>query len=216
MSAIKHYLFDFDGTLVDSMPAYIRMFLGILDSEGIEYDDDIINVITPLGTVGTANYIIGMGVKLTVDEILEIMKKELLHRYEHDIRTKKNVIETLLALKARGASLNVLTASPHVSLDPCLKNNGIWDLFDNVWSCEDFNMTKGECAIYEKAAEKLGVPPSLVLFADDNLHAVKTASEAGMLTCGVYDDSSKHLIAEIKEVADVYVNDMIELLDYEA
>ena len=204
MSAIKHYLFDFDGTLVDSMPAYIRMFLGILDSEGIEYDDDIINVITPLGTVGTANYIIGMGVKLTVDEILEIMKKELLHRYEHDIRTKKNVIETLLALKARGASLNILTASPHVSLDPCLKNNGIWDLFDNVWSSDDFGTTKANPEIYKMAAERIGTPVEKIIFVDDNIGALKSAKASGIITCGIYDESSKDSRKDIEALADCY------------
>ena len=38
----KAYLFDFDGTLVDSMPTYVRSMLRILDENGIEYGDDIV------------------------------------------------------------------------------------------------------------------------------------------------------------------------------
>ena len=45
----KTYLFDFDGTLVDSMPAYISVMLRILDENNIKYESDIIKIITPLG-----------------------------------------------------------------------------------------------------------------------------------------------------------------------
>ena len=31
------YLFDFDGTLVDSMPSFISVMLRILDENGIKY-----------------------------------------------------------------------------------------------------------------------------------------------------------------------------------
>ncbi len=58
-------------------------------------------------------------------------------------------------LKAQGYSLNVLTASPHRMLDACLKRNGIYNLFDNVWSCDDFSTTKSDVQIYHMAAERL-------------------------------------------------------------
>ena len=42
------YLFDFDGTLVDSMPDYCAAMLRILDENGISYEKDIVKVITLL------------------------------------------------------------------------------------------------------------------------------------------------------------------------
>ena len=53
---MKHYLFDFDGTLVDSMPTYVSVMLRILDENNIKYGEDIVKIITPLGFVGTAKY----------------------------------------------------------------------------------------------------------------------------------------------------------------
>ena len=50
----KYYLFDFDGTLVDSMPTFTALMLRILDEHNVEYDESIIKTITPLGYVGTA------------------------------------------------------------------------------------------------------------------------------------------------------------------
>ena len=60
---MKTYLFDFDGTLVDSMPTYGALMIRILNESGIEYPSNIIKIITPLGFIGTAEYFIGMGMK---------------------------------------------------------------------------------------------------------------------------------------------------------
>ena len=46
---MKTYLFDFDGTLVDSMPTYGAVMKRILDENRVSYGDDIIKIITPLG-----------------------------------------------------------------------------------------------------------------------------------------------------------------------
>ena len=141
---MKNYLFDFDGTLVDSMPTYVSMMLRILDENGIKYSDDIVKIITPLGYAGTAKYFVEMGLDKPVDELIATMNSYALVAYRDKIGAKKNVIEALKSLKADGCGLHVLTASPHTMLDPCLKRLGIFDLFDNVWSCDDFATTKAD------------------------------------------------------------------------
>jgi len=210
---LKTYLFDFDGTLVDSMPTYVSSMLRILDENGIAYGNDIVKIITPLGLIKTAEYYVELGVKLDRDEIIMLMKKYMYEEYLYNIPAKSNVISVLEELKNKGASLNVLTASPHVTLDPCLKRIGIYDLFDNVWSCDDFSTTKADPEIYKMAAERMGERVEDVLFLDDNYNADKTAKSAGMKVCGVYDDSSKEYVDEIKSVADYYIYDFSELLD---
>ena len=121
----KTYLFDFDGTLVDSMPTFVSTMLGILDQNHIPYDNGIIKIITPLGLNGTAEYYIDqLGVKMSKEQLISVMTDYMLDAYFHTIPPKKNVPEVLRALKAQGASLNVLTASPHVTLDACLKRLG--------------------------------------------------------------------------------------------
>lgn len=210
---MKKYLFDFDGTLVDSMPVYVGTMLRILDENNIKYGDDIVKIITPLGTIGTAKYFIDLGINKTLEELIDIMKEYFMDEYLYNIGAKKNVIETLKELKNRGYELNILTASPHITVDPCLKRIGIYELFENRWSCDDFNTTKSDPEIYKMAAERLGAEVGEVLFLDDNLNACKTAKEAGMKVCGVYDDSSKEYTEQMKELCDLYIEDFNELLD---
>lgn len=209
---MKTYLFDFDGTLVDSMPTFGAIMLKILDEHGVSYGKDLVKIITPLGYKGTAEYFIKLGVNLTVEKLLEKMHAYATIEYEENIVAKQNVKRALTALKERGNSLNVLTASPHTMLDVCLKREGLYELFDNVWSCDDFNTTKANPEIYRMASSKLGVPVSDVIFLDDNYNALKTAKTAGMQVYGVYDLSSSEYAIEIKSITDRYINDFIELI----
>ena len=206
------YLFDFDGTLVDSMPTFISVMKTILDENGIAYGDDLVKIITPLGYAGTARYFNELGLDVPEEELTLLMQKRAAYEYENNIPAKNNVIGVLKELKSRGDDLNILTASPHTMLDPCLKRLGIFELFTNVWSCDDFGTTKADPQIYRDAAEKIGKPVGEVLFLDDNYNADKVAKEAGMKVCGVYDESSAEYAEEIKSVCDMYINDFSELL----
>ncbi len=207
------YLFDFDGTLVDSMPVYAAMMLRILEEKGVKHGDDIIKVITPLGYRGTAKYFIeALGMDMAEDALVALMTARAVKAYTFDVQAKAHVIEVLRALRARGDDLHVLTASPHAMLDPCLMRLGVYDLFDNVWSCEDFGTTKADPQIYHMAAERIGKPVEEIWFLDDNYNADKTAKKAGMRVCAVYDDSSAEYVQEMKAVADAYIEDFSQLM----
>lgn len=209
-----YYLFDFDGTLVDSMPTFVSCMLRILDENHISYGKDITKTITPLGLSGTAEYFINeLGLQMPKKQLMDLMMEYMTDAYFHTIPAKTNVISTLRQLKASGASLNILTASPHLTLDACLKRLDMWALFDHVWSCDDFATTKADPGIYRRVAEKLGTTVENVLFLDDNYNADSVAKSAGMQVCGVYDDSSKEYVEQIKSVTDFYIYDFGELLD---
>lgn len=206
------YIFDFDGTLVNSMPYWSQKMINILEKEGVDYPEDIIKIITPLGDLGTAKYFKEeLKVNLSIEEMIAMMDEFALPKYRDIIELKAGVLDYLKMLKANNCSLNVLTASPHKMLDPCLKRNGIYNLFDNIWSCEDFKMTKSEPEIYKQAVRKIGTTEKDTVFFDDNIGAVKTAAQAGLYTVGVYDKSGEDFMAELKEVADLYIESFVNL-----
>ncbi|MBE6604474.1 MAG: HAD family phosphatase [Ruminococcaceae bacterium] len=210
---MKTYLFDFDGTLVDSMPAYGAMMLGILQEEKATYGADILRIITPLGYTLTAEYFIKhCGVKRSRDDLINTMEKRAKEAYATTIPAKPHVPQVLHALKAQCCSLNVLTASPHTMLDPCLQRLGLTDLFDHAWSCEDFGMSKSDTKIYQAVAARLGCATKDVIFLDDNLGADTAAKAAGMTVYGVFDASSQDDAERIKAVTDRYICDFLELL----
>ena len=195
------------------MPTFCSCMLRILDENQVSYPSDITKIITPLGLNGTAEYFIHtLGLDMEKERLMDVMKEYMLDAYFYTIPAKSNVISVLKALKEKGASLNILTASPHITLDACVKRLGMWDLFDNIWSCDDFETTKADPDIYKRAAEKMGTSVKNVLFLDDNIHADLTAKAAGTQVCGVYDESSKDNVEQMKAATDFYIYDFQELL----
>lgn len=205
------YIFDFDGTLVDSMEIWANLHAKQLRDAGIPVPENYTQTITPLGNIRTAELNISMGVPGTLEGYLENLNRILLQAYSFEIPLKPHVEETLRAMRNAGHQLHVLTASPHLVLDPCLRNRGIWDLFDNIWSIDDFGYPKSDPIIYQLTAQRLGVDVGDCIFVDDNLTAISTAKTAGMQTVGIYDKSSDCDKEKLQATADRYVFDFSEI-----
>lgn len=211
----KIYLFDLDGTLVDSMSVAVKIVLDFLTEQGISYPDGIVKTLTPLGFKGIAEYYVShFGVKMTSEEIYACFTKRLSRAYAHEIPLKMGVRETLLALKEQGISLNVLTASPHVFTDVCLQNNDVYALFDNVWSADDFGMKKSNVDLYTKIAACLDVQIKDIVMVDDSLDVVKTAKTAGALTVGIYDGAWEKEWVEMQKTAHFHITKFPQLLTF--
>ena len=161
---------------------------------------------------GTLEYFQKIGLKISIEEMGQEIRSELTPKYVNFILDKPGVRHCLERMKSAGYKLHVLTASPHTSLDPCLKRLGMYDLFGNVWSCDDFGTTKADPEIYRMAAARMGREVGEVIFLDDNLGADKTAKSAGMKVYGVYDPSSAEYADEMKAICDRYIIDFKELI----
>lgn len=209
-----NYFFDFDGTLMDSMPTWAGVHINMLKRFNIDVPEDFVKTITPLGNKRASLYAISLGVDLSYGEYTDIIEKTLFYEYTEKIVLKSKVAKTLTELKKKGHSLRVLTASPHKYVDPCLARNGIFDLFDDIWSIDDFGYTKGETAIYNAAAERIGAPLAECVMVDDNVTAIKTAAEAGMRTVGVYDGTADSLVDDMKRASELYIYEFDEILNF--
>ncbi len=210
---MKDLVFDFDGTLVDSMPTWGGKMLRILNEEGVSYPENVIEIITPLGDLGAARYFISeLGVKKSVEALGEKMDAYAIDKYRNEIAQKEGALAALTALKARGHRLFVLTASPHKMLDPCLARLGMTPLFDGIFSCDDFETTKANPEIYDRLAARIGSTKENLVFFDDNLGACETAVSAGVRTVGVFDPSGKKFTEALKSLTKDFVYTLAEAL----
>ena len=205
------YLFDFDGTLVDSMPTYAKTIFRILEEHGVTPPEGLIKTIATMGTVASAHHLSSLGVPKSPDEILLLMKEYLLDAYLNTIPLKEGVLPALFRWKEEGIPMAVLTASPHLSLDPCLKRLGIYDWFDHVWSTDDFGLSKTDPALYRAVSEELGIPFCDILFFDDNAEAGRTAQTVGMKYCAVADVTNSEYQEAMKQSADYYAEKLTDL-----
>ncbi len=210
--SVSHYIFDFDGTLVDSMPYWGKTMVKLLDENGVKYPDNIINIITPMGLKNSCRYL-AEEFQLPGGEkaVLQTVFADMTVLYREVIRAKKGVADKLKELKEQGKGLHVLTASPHIWVDACLKNNGILDLFDDVWTFEDFDTPKTDPETYKDAVKRIRTTLNEVAFLDDNIGACRAAKESGIVTIGVFDETSKNDRPLFMKTCDAYIDGFDEL-----
>ena len=60
------YIFDFDGTLVDSMPTWAGVHINALKNGGIPVPDGFVNTITPLGNYRASQYTVSLGLDISL------------------------------------------------------------------------------------------------------------------------------------------------------
>ena len=201
----KVHIFDLDGTLADSMRAWTDGTVKLLDEAGIGNKDEIIRAITPLGAKGAAEYLIKIGIKGTAEELLRSIEENMIYQYSYVIRLKRGAETYIKELWDKGDRLFVLTASPHRTTDVCLKNNGVFDLFERVFTIDDFGLFKSDTRIYDEAAERIGIKNDEITFYDDNIIALEAAKKAGLHVVGVYDASSEGDADKIKKITEKYL-----------
>lgn len=202
----KIHVFDFDGTLVDSMGYFSQGMLDVIKALGVDYPEDVINIITPLGYAKTAEYFVNvLGAKEPLEKIHHMMAESLVYQYTYNVKIKPYVKEYLQKLKDNGCRLFVLTASPHLVLDVCMERNGATKYFDTLWSTDDFGLNKAGTELFYKLAERIGCAPEEIAFYDDNVTAVKNSRKAGMEAVAVYDPSNDAFVDEIKANCDRYI-----------
>ncbi len=208
----KIYLFDFDGTLADSAKYIAKTTYEYLDSRNLKYPDDVIKRIMPIGWRGFAEYARSLGATETVDQIVAGIEEGFKKVYFEDLEIKPYVKDYLMSLKAEGASLYILTGSPRFLIEPCLKRSGVYELFDHIWSVNDFDLKKTDPRIYELTVGQLGIPYDEICFFDDNYDVLKTAKALGFKIVGVYDKTSEEYAEDIKKISEKYIVSFDELL----
>ena len=99
----KAFIFDLDGTLVDSMPVWAKAMLNILDSQNVSYPDDFILTIATMGGKACAEYFRShMGITYTVEEMFKLNADYCLPRYRDEIVLKDGVKTFLERIKKEG------------------------------------------------------------------------------------------------------------------
>jgi HAD superfamily hydrolase (TIGR01509 family) len=203
MPPIKAYIFDLDGTLLDSTGVWEQIDIDFLTRRGIPVPPDYAPTVAPMSFREAAEYTIE---RFRLSDAADALCREwfdmALYAYGHTIKLKPNAREYLAELKKRGKKLAVATSSTSQLYEAALKNLDILNFFDAICSADEVKHGKSKPDIFLLASKKLGVPPSCCAVFEDVLQAVQSAKNAGMTVYGIYDEASKADWERIKTTAD--------------
>ncbi|MCL1997331.1 MAG: HAD family phosphatase [Turicibacter sp.] len=204
----KAHIFDLDGTLLDSMGMWINIDTAVCKERKIafpnkeKYDVYVKNVI-PLNPLESAAYAKEFfNLKEDAQEILEEWNARAIEEYRNKIPLKLGSFEYLTKLYKNGAKLGIATGSPQNLCTAALKRHNIYDMFGVICTSDEVGVGKQDPAIFLLVAEKLGAKPNDCIVYEDSVIAIKTAKNAGMTVCAVYDEASKEEWTEIQKIAD--------------
>ena len=210
----KVYFFDMDGTLVDSMSrGWNDVILKYLNDRNIKYQESIIVDLVTLGFMGISKFFVeNLGVDKTPPELYDYFMVALEPLYQNEYPAKDGAIEFIKKLKEDGCSVNVISGSPMRFVMPCLERLGLTEILDNVFSLEEFNLTKSDKELFLTLAKRMNASPEDCVVVDDSINALKTAKSAGLYTIGIYEEAVKNSWNDVCAVADKSIKTFFELI----
>jgi HAD superfamily hydrolase (TIGR01509 family) len=212
---IKAYIFDLDGTLLDSMWMWGELAERYLISQGATPRPGLCDDLRSLSTIEEAQYYIDeYNVDLPLEEVIEGRDSMILEFFSCDVELKKGVLPILDALRRREVKMCITTATRRNLVEPALKLHGISGYFERIYTCDEEESNKKSPDIYIRAAEYLGTCIKETLVVEDALYAIETAKKAGFIVAGVYDKTADDHQSEIKDLCDYYFKDLGEMLAY--
>ena len=205
---MKAYIFDLDGTLLDSTGVWDEIDHSFLQKRGIAVPPDYADAIAPMTFTETANYTIErFGLSESPESLMREWRDMAIDIYSTSVELKPYAKELLLALHERRDPLAVATSATEAVFRPALRRHGIHDLFDVICTSEEAGYGKTRPDVFLLTAERLGVSPHDCIVFEDILAAIKSAKSIGMTVYGVYDAGSKRDWEEIKQIADGVIYD---------
>ncbi len=202
---IKCAIFDFDGTLFDSMFIWDDVGEIYLRSLGKEPKPSMREDVRALSLYQSACYFKKeYELALTEEEIITGINKTVEDFYIHEVLPKTGVVDFLERMKKADIRMCIATASDRYQIEAALDRCGMTHYFEAIFTCSEVGHGKDEPYIFRKAMEYFGADRSTTVVFEDALHAIRTAKADGFSVVAVFDSSEKQQ-TEIRNIADFYL-----------
>ncbi|WP_430498783.1 HAD family hydrolase [Micromonospora trifolii] len=178
------YLFDCDGTIVDSMPLHYLAWQRALEEWGCEFPETLFYA---WGGRPTADIIVALneqqGLAMPVAAVVERRES-----YYQELLPQLAAVPEVLAHihdAHRRVPFAVVSGSTRASVTASLDALGLLDRFDVLVCADDYTRAKPDPEAFLLAAEQLGVPPQSCLVFEDTDLGIQAATAAGMASVRV-------------------------------
>ena len=177
------FIFDLDGTLIDTMPLHYRAWDAALQAHGLTetLNEDLFYSLGGVPTVRVAE-LIGAHYGLKLDPVQFEHTKERMFLERLD---KVTHVEPVVAFARRMAlthPVSIATGGMPAIAGPAIAAAGLTDLFKIVVTPQDVAPGRGKPApdMFLLAAAKMGVPAGRCLVFEDAEPGIQAALAAGM------------------------------------
>lgn len=208
---IKGAIFDVDGTILDSMKIWDEVGQRYLSDRGKTAEKNLNDILFPMTIEEGAEYIknkyhISEECGQIAEGLLDIVKDF----YSLEAEPKQGAVELLDLLDRKDIPMTVASSSNREHIERAFERLDIKKYFVEIFTCSEVGAGKTEPLIFEQAAKIMGSEPQMTYVFEDGLYAAETAKKAGFKVVGIYDDSSRADWENLRETADIAVEDLKE------
>ena len=178
------YLFDCDGTIVDSMPLHYKAWKQILGEWNCEFSEERFYAwggMPIVEIISTLNKEYGLSMPV---EALAARKENLYFELLPELQPVPEVVEHVLAMHGK-IPFAVVSGSTRDSVVASLTTLRLLDRFDALVCAGEYQNSKPHPEAFLLAAEKLGVHPNTCLVFEDTDMGIEAATAAGMKSARV-------------------------------
>lgn len=179
--AFAGYIFDCDGTLVDTMPLHYRAWDRAMQNAGLKgtLSEELFYSLGGMPTRKVAAvFAKHYGLTIDIDYVFH-HKEELFLEMQPEMKVIKPVVDFARKLHGR-FPMSVASGGPKPIVTKTLELMHLADLFPVVVTPEDVAHGKPAPDMFLLAAKKMGVPPARCLVFEDATPGFEAAAAAGM------------------------------------
>ncbi len=204
-------IFDFDGTLFDSMHVWKGIRYKFFEILGLELTPEEEEMFKGLFLRESLNLAIErFNLDKSYEELLEMLFDYIKSRYLVETEPKNDIIDFLEKLKSKGVKMGIATATGESALLAVLEKYGMTDYFSAIYSTYTVGASKTEPKVYDVVLDAIGTDKETTWVFEDALYAAKTAKANGYNVVGIYDKSEPNQ-EELKNLVDIYIHNYDEL-----
>jgi HAD superfamily hydrolase (TIGR01509 family) len=173
-------VFDLDGVLLDSEPAWNEAKAELVGERGGAWRDEAPTVMMGMSSPEWAAYLRDeLGVAMPIEEISREVVRRMEEGYRRALPLLPGAERAVRTLAARWP-IALASSSNREIIDLALELSGFGDAFRVTVSSEEVERGKPAPDVYLAAARKLGVDPARCVAVEDSSNGLRAAAAAGM------------------------------------
>jgi len=182
--ALTTFLFDLDGTLIDSIELILRSYRHTLRTHrGLEPPDEV--WMKGLGTPLWVQFKSWTDDPVEIDAMVATYREYNLAHHDELVRPYDGVVAAVRALRDRGKTLGLVTSKMRSGAMRGLRIAGLEDAFAVIVGADEVENPKPHAEPVLKALEHLGAPAAETVFIGDSRHDIECGRAAGVKTAAV-------------------------------
>jgi len=178
-------IFDLDGVIVDSEPAWERIRRQVVAENGGRWLADTQKRLMGMSTPEWASYLSeDLGVGLAPDAIAAMVIERMSADYREEVPLMPGAAEAVRRM-AECWPLGLASSSPPELIDAALEGAGLEGMFATTLSTEQVGRGKPAPDVYQAAADRLGFLPERCAAVEDSANGLRSAAAAGLQVIAV-------------------------------